>query len=291
MKLNDIKKNIIAKTIIENSLKNKKISHAYIITGEIGSPKESLAEIFAKGILCKKNVPPCDDCLSCKKFDQGNHPDFSKTDVLEGKSFISIDQIRNLLKEAYFKPNESDKRVYIINNAHLMTEQAQNALLKFFEEPPSFSVIILVAEDENLLLNTIKSRALIINAEKDDSTQYIIKSQFAFDFLECFSDKNEIKCLDIILDNIKSSSDFIDFLESLKILLRDICIYKNTENSSLLREKNKELQISQISYKITDIQSEKLLEICDDFILRINENANLKISLCAFNAKCWEEIH
>ncbi len=291
MKLNDIKKNIIAKKIIENSLNNKKISHAYIITGETDSPKENLAEIFAKGILCKKNPAPCDDCLSCKKFDQGNHPDFSKTDTLEGKAFISIEQIRNLLKEAYYKPNESDKRVYIINNAHLMTEQAQNALLKFFEEPPSFSVIILVAEDENLLLNTIKSRALIINAEKDDSSQYEIKNEFAFDFLEYFSDKNEIKCLNILLDNIKNSSDFINFMENLKIFLRDICIYKNTENSSLLAAKNKELQISQISYKITDIQSEKLIEICDDFIMRVNENANFKISLCAFNAKCWEEIH
>ena len=58
MKLNDIKKNIIAKKIIENSLKNKKISHAYIITGETDSPKESLAEIFAKGILCKKDPTP-----------------------------------------------------------------------------------------------------------------------------------------------------------------------------------------------------------------------------------------
>ena len=118
-----------------------------------------------------------------------------------------------------------------------------------------------------------------------------IKNEFAFDFLEYFSDKNEIKCLNILLDNIKNSSDFINFMENLKIFLRDICIYKNTENSSLLAAKNKELQISQISYKITDIQSEKLIEICDDFIMRVNENANFKISLCAFNAKCWEEIH
>lgn len=291
MNFDDIKKNFIAKKIIQNSLKNKKISHSYIITGEKGSPKDELAELFAKGILCKNENPPCETCISCKKFEQKNHPDFCKIDTLEGKASISIDQIRNLLKEAYFKPNESEKRVYIINNAHLMTEQAQNALLKFFEEPPSFTVIILVTDDVNLLLNTIQSRALIINTEKQEDFYFQEENDFAINFLDNFSKNNELECLSIILDNIKNSSDFVLFLENLKILLRDVCIYKNTENSSYIAEKNKELQISQISYTITDIQSEKLIRICDDFIMRINENSNLKISMCAFNAKCWEEIH
>lgn len=291
MKFDDIKKNFIAKKIIQNSLKNKKISHSYIITGEKGSPKDELAKIFAKGILCKSENSPCENCLSCKKFDQKNHPDFCEIDTLDGKSSISIEQIRNLLKEAYFKPNESEKRVYIINNAHLMTEQAQNALLKFFEEPPSFTVIILVTEDSNLLLNTIQSRALIINTETQEDFCFEEENDLALNFLDNFSNNNELECLSIILDNVKNSSGFVLFLENLKILLRDVCIYKNTENSSYIAEKNKELQISQISYTITDIQSEKLIRICDDFIMRINENSNLKITMCAFNAKCWEEIH
>ena len=290
MKISEIKRNFISKKIIENSLNNKKISHSYIVTGEENSPKEILAELFAKGILCKGESSPCDVCLSCKKFDGNNHPDFSKIKVIDGKASISIEQIRNVLKEAYLKPNESDKRVYIIYDAHLMTEQAQNALLKFFEEPPFFSVIILVAKDVNLLLETIKSRALIINAEPEEDISYSIKNEYSLDYLDRFSDKNEAECLDIILDNIKSSEDFVDFLNDLKILLRDICIFKNVNSPNLMTGKNKELQISQISYKITDIQSQKLMEICDDFILRIYEYANLKLSLCAFNAKCWEEI-
>jgi len=147
------------KKILQDIIESGNISHSYIFAGKEGIGKTLFAKEFAKLILCSKtrNEP----CTSCQKFDNGNNPDFYIIDG-EGQS-IKNDQIKYINKKIHEKPIQANKKIYIIKNAENMTKEAQNSLLKTLEEPPEYAIIILIANNDNLLLNTIKSRCIKIN--------------------------------------------------------------------------------------------------------------------------------
>ena len=149
---------------MKSSLDGDKVSHAYIFHGPGGVGKKLVAITFAKALNCQAPGPdrPCGTCVSCKKIDSSNHPDVSVLQPQKEGSSIGIDSIRALIRDASLKPYEARKKVYIIDGANSMTEEASNALLKTFEEPPSDSVIILVADSLNMLLPTIVSRAQVL---------------------------------------------------------------------------------------------------------------------------------
>ena len=161
MSFKDIKGQSEAIAFLKSSIENNKIAHAYIFLGPGGIGKKMTALNFAKALNCSADVAkkPCDGCVSCKKIDGRNHPDvFLLKPEKEGAS-IGIDRIRALIRDIGLKPYEANKKVYIIDDADAMTQEASNALLKTLEEPPSGSVIILVTENTNLLLPTIVSRS------------------------------------------------------------------------------------------------------------------------------------
>lgn len=178
MSFEDIVGNNKIKRELQEMVKNNSISHSYLFSGEEGIGKKLFAKEFARMLLCLKNNKACGECSSCVKFDSENNPDFSIIEP-EGNS-IKIAQIRELQENVYIKPIVSSKKVFIINDSDKMTEEAQNSLLKTLEEPPEYIIIILVASNENKLLNTIKSRCLKIgfnNIDKKEVIQYIIKEQ------------------------------------------------------------------------------------------------------------------
>ena len=133
---NDSIKNMLKQTIISGQ-----ISHSYLMIGIPGIGKKLIAHKYAKAILCLGENQICDTCKSCTEFDTNNHPDFLCVEP-DGNS-IKIEQIRELQKRIQEKPIISNKKVYIIDNADLMTKEAQNCLLKTLEEPPEFAIIIL----------------------------------------------------------------------------------------------------------------------------------------------------
>lgn len=108
-------------------------------------------------ILCLEGGISEDKCRSCMMFEDNNHSDYYEINK-ENSETIKIDEIRSLQEKIYEKPITSSKKVYVINNAENMTKEAQNCLLKTLEEPPEFACIILVTNNENALLTTIKSR-------------------------------------------------------------------------------------------------------------------------------------
>ncbi len=178
MSFEDIVGNNKIKRELQEIVKNNSISHSYLFSGEEGIGKKLFAKEFARMLLCLKNNKACGECSSCVKFDSENNPDFSIIEP-DGNS-IKIAQIRELQEYVYIKPIVSSKKVFIINDSDKMTEEAQNSLLKTLEEPPEYIIIILVASNENKLLNTIKSRCLKIgfnNIDKKELIQYIIKEQ------------------------------------------------------------------------------------------------------------------
>ncbi|MBQ9657550.1 MAG: DNA polymerase III subunit [Clostridia bacterium] len=174
---NEKVKETLKKSIIANRL-----SHSYMFIGIDGIGKQLFAKEFAKQILCIDSEKTqtgtyCNKCKSCIEFDSSNNPDFKIIDIAPEEKSIKIEQIRNMQIKIAEKPIVSDKKVYIINNADTMTREAQNCLLKTLEEPPEYVTIILIGQNENNFLTTIKSRCTKINFNKipDTSIKEYIK--------------------------------------------------------------------------------------------------------------------
>lgn len=148
---------------IQDAAGEGKISHAYIINGEKGSGKKMLSKLFAMTLLCEKNDrEPCNTCHSCIQAESGSHPDII-TVSHEKPGSIGVDDIRGQVNHTIdIRPYQGPYKVYIIPEADIMTEQAQNALLKTIEEPPSYAVIMLLTENADILLPTINSRCVML---------------------------------------------------------------------------------------------------------------------------------
>ena len=146
---------VIVKTL-KNSLKNKKISHAYLFCGPRGTGKTTMARLFAKSLNCEEGIGnQCFKCSSCQKIKDGNHPDVVEIDAASNST---VDSVRNLIENISYQPILSRYKVYIIDEVHNMSNSAFNALLKTLEEPPSFVVFILATTEPQKILPTILSR-------------------------------------------------------------------------------------------------------------------------------------
>lgn len=148
---------------IKNSVEQKKVSHAYILNGERGSGKKLLAHLFAMTLQCESGQSePCGQCRSCKQADGGNQPDII-TVTHEKPGSIGVEDIRQQINaDIMIKPYAGPYKVYIVPGADMMTVQAQNALLKTIEEPPEYAVIFLLTENADSLLQTIRSRCVML---------------------------------------------------------------------------------------------------------------------------------
>lgn len=151
-------------THLKNALAEGHTAQAYMISGEDGMGKRTIAEAFASSILCENRAPGeylnCGKCRSCHQISTGNHPDCREV-VHEKPQVITVDEIRTqVVSDVDIKPYQGDRKVYIIPDAQMMNEQAQNALLKTLEEPPGYAVIILLTANEDMILPTIRSRCI-----------------------------------------------------------------------------------------------------------------------------------
>ena len=148
---------------IQDAVQQKKVSHAYILNGQRGSGKKMLAKLFAMALQCESDKSePCGECRSCIQANNGNQPDII-TVKHEKPASISVDDIRTQVNgDIMIKPYSSPYKVYIIPEADLLTVQAQNALLKTIEEPPEYAVILLLTENADSLLPTIRSRCVML---------------------------------------------------------------------------------------------------------------------------------
>lgn len=164
-----------------SSIKNNSLPHAFILLGKRGSGKHTLARLIAAALNCDNkedyNHPiPCFECASCNKTLQNNSADVITISREEDRATLGIDPIRFIKEDVAFYPNDGNFKVYIIEDAHTMTTQAQNAFLLTLEEPPSYAVFILLCEHSENILETIKSRAPILRMkapQKEDTMAYL----------------------------------------------------------------------------------------------------------------------
>ena len=171
---------------LQNAIRMGKVSHAYIFNGEVGAGKKTLASAFAMALQCEKHgTDPCMECDSCKRALSKNHPDII-TITHEKPNSIGIEDIRiQLIDDVSIKPYTGPYKIYILNEAEKLTLQAQNALLKTIEEPPSYGVILLLTTNADTFLPTILSRCIRLDLKPVPGEQlkdYLMKSCGVVDY-------------------------------------------------------------------------------------------------------------
>jgi DNA polymerase-3 subunit delta' len=309
-----------ALSFLKASLKNNRLSHAYIFCGPEGSGKFLAALNFAKAIMCQNalSCEPCDNCPSCKKIDAKSHPDlFVLRPEKEGGS-VKIDDIRQLIKDIYLKPFEAKKKVYIIDEAQSMKHEAANALLKTLEEPPTDSMLILITDNLKSLFHTIVSRSQVVRFYplKADVIKDILIKEHALEEYKAhvlsklasgrlgeavkYKDDNLFQNRSLIINKVsKRSLSELSFDElpkqDLKLCLnimltwfRDILSAKAGVDDSMLVNIDKKDMISSEAGKL----SFKYLEdIINSIILTLgylDQNANAKLAMNVLNLKICE---
>ena len=153
------------------AIESKTLPHAFLLVGESGSGKKTLSELLAMALNCErkddKGAPlPCGVCNTCRRIREGNFTDITRLRRSDGKATIGVDEVRLFREDMFLSPTESSFKVYVIEEAERLTPNAQNALLTVLEEPPTNVVILLLCEEGDKILTTIKSRAQAVNMQR-----------------------------------------------------------------------------------------------------------------------------
>lgn len=308
-----IKENLI------RSIKKNKMSHAYILNGERGMGKSDLAEAFAAALLCENHGDDsCGECRTCRRIDSHNHPDVIRLQT-EGKDQISVKDIKSRLNgDISIRPYESDYKIYIIPNAHLLNRECQNAILKTIEEPPEYAIIFLLADNIEGLLPTILSRCVKLDLAPVDNES--IKNRIMQEpgmsedraaviaayalgnigkALTLANDEVFIKLMDDVVEMLKEIPQYSDasvlskaqyfdtnykdrledLIDLLEVWYRDVLLYKSTDSAE-------GLMIDALRYQVRQHAKAESYKgigiICDEISIakrRVKSNANNRLAV------------
>ena len=156
-----------------------KLSHFYLISGPEGSGRHTLADLLAQAMLCEEPDGPCGLCRACRKVESHTHPDYITVDDPDKKT-VPVDLIRDARSDLFIRPNEGRKKIYLFPRAQDMGLPGQNALLKVLEEPPEYGVFLLLADNPDKLLPTVRSRCveLKMQALSDETLRHVLHREF-----------------------------------------------------------------------------------------------------------------
>lgn len=301
---------------ISSAVENNRVSHAYILNGERGSGKKMLANLFAMTLLCETgDNEPCGKCHSCKQAEGGNHPDIIRV-THEKPNSISVDDIRTQVNNTVdIKPYQGPYKVYIIPQADMMTPQAQNAILKTIEEPPSYAVFLLLTENAETLLPTINSRCVMLKLRNIKDTlikKYLMENleipDYKADMCTAFAQGNmgraimlansdhfnEIREeavqllkhisemeLNEIVAAVKNISvyklEITDYLDIIMIWYRDVLLYKATKEIDKVIFKDQLQSIKEQARKSSYEGIELILESLEKAKARLKANVNFDL--------------
>lgn len=303
---------------MKNAIAANKVSHAYLLAGEKGSGKKLLAGIFARTLQCEAHgSEPCGKCHSCIQAESGNQPDIIYV-THEKPGSISVDDIRGQVNgDIQIKPYSSPYKIYIIDEAEKLTQQAQNALLKTIEEPPAYAIIMLLTANEGMLLPTIKSRCVTLTMKPVALPlirQYLMEElqipDYRADICAAFSQGNvgkarrlatsdsfgemlehalhmvkyisEMESSDLVEDLKKINTykmDIQDYLDLLMIWYRDVLMFKATCDADSLVFSN---ELNSIRDKAKDSSYEGLeciIKALEKAKVRLNANVNFDMAM------------
>ena len=142
-------------TTLKHAVEENKIAHAYLFCGPRGTGKTTIAKLLAKAVNCTGSPKPCDQCENCQQITLGTHPDVIEIDAASNNG---VDEIRDLIEKVKYAPTQGKYKVYIVDEFHMMSPSASNALLKTLEEPPTHVIFIFATTEPHKILPTIISR-------------------------------------------------------------------------------------------------------------------------------------
>lgn len=172
----------IIKTL-KHAIEENKIAHAYLFCGTRGTGKTSVAKIFAKSVNCLSDIKPCNKCENCIQSDEGVNPDIIEMDAASNNG---VDEIRDIIENLKYSPINSKYKVYIIDEVHMLSKGAFNALLKTLEEPPEYVIFILATTEPHKVLPTIISRCQRYDFLK-------VEKEFIIKRIEIIAEKENIE--------------------------------------------------------------------------------------------------
>lgn len=310
MSFGDIKGQASPIEIIKGYIKQPSSSRSYLFSGPDGIGKRLSAKTLSKALNCQTQaIDSCDRCSSCLKIEQNQHPDVHLIDDSDSNS-IKIEDIRTLQKSINLRPYEGRKKVFIIDNAHNLTSEAANALLKILEEPPKDSVLILVSSKIMLLFKTIISRCQILKFYPMERTalEALLKNDYGLNdgqahFLSFFSEGRlgfalKLKDTDIfkeknrIIDEFcigKKSNfnnfaaldkqEFRDMLNILAAWFRDIYLVKSGLPYRQLINLDRKQDLARAVELYSFLRLDEALNCLSDSLLRLKQNINVKLLL------------
>ncbi|MFS0673839.1 DNA polymerase III subunit delta' [Ornithinibacillus sp. 179-J 7C1 HS] len=217
--------------VITNSIEKGRISHAYLLQGARGTGKEAIAVLIAKVLFCKNKsgVNPCLACTDCKRIDSHNHPDVHWIEP-DGQS-IKIEQIKNLQKEFTYSGLESDQKVYIIKGADTLTANAANRILKFLEEPSKKTTAIMMTENSQAILPTIRSRCQIIDLQPLNPIHFRQK------LIESGLNEQSAKLMSALTNNLEEAMEWSQdewFAVARKLVVQLVEVFTDNSNDVYL---------------------------------------------------------
>ena len=311
-------KNIIK--YIQNAVAADAVSHAYILNGERGSGKKLLANLFAMSLQCEnrdEDGDACGKCRSCRQVLSGNHPDIIRV-THEKPNTISVDDIRvQVNDDIVIRPYSSKYKVYIIADADLMSVQAQNALLKTIEEPPAYAVIMLLTENAEVLLPTIRSRCVMMKLRniKDQRVKKYLMEQMeipdykadvcvalaqgnmgkaimlshseyfneikeeAVHLLRNIDDMTVPELMDAVKRCMTYKLEINDYLDIIAIWYRDVLIYKATKNVDRVVFSDQMKYIKERARRSSYEGIENILDALEKAKARMKANVSFELSM------------
>ncbi len=222
---------------LENIVKSGRVPHAFLIESEDNAQALELAWYIAALCVCTGQGRPCGQCRECRLTAGKNHPDIALVEPESGKKMITVAAVRELRGNAYVKPHSAESKVFIISGAERMNAQAQNALLKVLEEPPTGVHFVLTAGSRAKLLPTVNSRCVLLSvnqsATENDSKAAAAAKEFVQKMFAC-TEAELLRLLYPFEKNRVSADEFFDCLE------REITAEakKSVGNTSRLRRLN-----------------------------------------------------
>ncbi len=301
---------------LQNTIEEDKVSHAYIFNGPEASGKMMLAEAFAMALQCEgEGKRPCLECRSCRQAADHNQPDIIYVSH-EKPNTIGVDDIRTQINnDIDIKPYSSRYKVYIVDEAQKMNQQAQNALLKTIEEPPAYAIILLLTTNADSFLQTILSRCITLNlkaVKEDKIKEYLMKHyqipDYQADICAAFSQGNVGKAIQLasseefgelkasVLQLMKRLEDIDlyemtgavkqiaeyklsvnDYFDLMMIWFRDVLYLKATNDVDGLIFKDEVYDIKKQAAKRSYQGIETILEALEKAKIRLNANVNFDL--------------
>lgn len=291
------------------------VAHAYIIGGEAGSGRSTLAYCFAKTLQCEVGgTDSCDACKSCRQADSGNHPDIIYVNHAKA-GVITVEEIRDqLVNTMEIRPYSGKYKIYIIKDGEQMTVEAENALLKTIEEPPEYGIVIIISTNPEKLLPTIRSRCMTFNTKpiREKDIRDYLKSHYdasdaKIDFAVEYAEGNlgkavllatnedydrliqsvislETKIYDMDLDDIAAAiencksykMDINDYLDLMMLWYRDMVVLKVTGKPDRILFKSELMTMKDQAKYLSFNELEDKMKAIENAKKRITANAKLE---------------